>query len=161
MSNKYRPHIWVLPEDDRNRQIANGFLQDPKLNHGNIKVMPVAGGWRKVLARFEENQVRDMKRYSNRHLVLLIDFDGQEDRLDEARKSIPADLADRVFILGAWTEPERLTPSLGNYESIGRALARDCRDGRDDTWGHELLRHNLTEVTRFRRVAQPILFEQT
>lgn len=29
--NKYRPHVLVLPEDDANRQIANGFLLAPAL----------------------------------------------------------------------------------------------------------------------------------
>jgi len=27
--NQYQPHILVLPEDDANRQIANGFIQAP------------------------------------------------------------------------------------------------------------------------------------
>jgi hypothetical protein len=26
--NKYHPHVLVLPEDDANRQLANGFLLD-------------------------------------------------------------------------------------------------------------------------------------
>jgi hypothetical protein len=27
--NRYKPHIYVVPEDDANRQIANGFLLHP------------------------------------------------------------------------------------------------------------------------------------
>jgi hypothetical protein len=25
--NREKPHIWLVPEDDANRQVANGFLQ--------------------------------------------------------------------------------------------------------------------------------------
>jgi hypothetical protein len=28
MVNRYLPHVLVLPEDDANRQIANGFVLD-------------------------------------------------------------------------------------------------------------------------------------
>jgi hypothetical protein len=28
-ANKYKPHVVVLPEDDANRQLANGFLTHP------------------------------------------------------------------------------------------------------------------------------------
>lgn len=34
MSNKHKPHVIVLPEDDANRQIANGFLLDPSIKQG-------------------------------------------------------------------------------------------------------------------------------
>lgn len=30
--NRERPHVWVMPEDDANRQLVNGFLKDPSLN---------------------------------------------------------------------------------------------------------------------------------
>jgi hypothetical protein len=29
--NRYQPHVFVLPEDDANRQLANGFLLDESL----------------------------------------------------------------------------------------------------------------------------------
>jgi hypothetical protein len=35
--NKYKPHILVLPEDDANRQIANGFILEPTLNQSAIQ----------------------------------------------------------------------------------------------------------------------------
>ena len=91
-------------------------------------------------------------------MVLLIDFDGKEDRLEEAKAGIPGHLTDRVFVLGAWTEPEALKADLGSYETIGLALAKDCREGTDTTWGHDLLRHNATELDRLRKHVRPILF---
>jgi hypothetical protein len=63
-------------------------------------------------------------------MVLLIDFDGQASRVDDAKRTIPERLSDRVFILGAWTTPERLkSVGLGTYETIGSALARDLPRG--------------------------------
>jgi hypothetical protein len=69
-------------------------------------------------------------------------------------------LSDRVFVLGVLTDPERLSASLGHEtrENIGRALARECYDGTDATWGHPLLRHNAGELDRLREHVRPILF---
>ena len=92
-------------------------------------------------------------------MVLIIDFDGHEERFAFAKSKIPESLTDRVFILGAWTEPEDLNNTgLGTYEQIGSALARDCRDGTDTTWNHELLRCNAGELARLRQHVQSILF---
>jgi hypothetical protein len=149
----------VLPEDDANRQLANGFhleLDPSVLN--SIRVLPVAGGWTKVLDRFKSDQVGGMAAFPERFVVWLIDFDGQKDRLARAKADIPAHLQDRVFVLGVWTEPEALRAALGSYETIGRALAKDCREGTDTTWEHGLLRHNSGEIGRLRERIRPILF---
>jgi hypothetical protein len=68
-------------------------------------------------------------------------------------------LTGRVFILGALTEPEALKADLGSYETIGLAMARDCREETDTTWGHRLLRHNERELDRLRAKVRPILFQ--
>ena len=39
--NRYKPHVLVVPEDDANRQLANGFLQNPALNLRAIQVLPL------------------------------------------------------------------------------------------------------------------------
>lgn len=39
------PHVLVLPEDDANRQLANGFLLDGFLSGRQMLVLEVAGGW--------------------------------------------------------------------------------------------------------------------
>ncbi len=73
--------------------------------------------------------------------------------------AIPDELRDRVFIVGAWTTPEKLRTRLGiSYESIGKEIARDCMEDRYDTWQHELLRHNLGEIKRMQEGVRPILF---
>jgi hypothetical protein len=158
--NREKPHVLVLPEDDANRQLANGFLLelDPALSR-NIQVLPEAGGWGKVLDEFETDQIVGMEHYPHRFIIMLIDFDGQENRLQQAKAKIPEWLVERVFILGTSSEPEDLKRSgLGSYESIGSAMAKDCRDDTDHIWQHDLLQHNKTELDRLRQYVRPILF---
>ena len=93
-------------------------------------------------------------------MILLIDFDGNSDRLKLARLRIPQHLSDRVFVLGVLTEPEKLkSAGLGTYEIIGREIATKCRENADAIWSHELLRHNAGEVARLRQHVRPILFQ--
>ena len=99
-----------------------------------------------------------MDRYANRFMVLLIDFDGREDRLNTMMAAIPDHSKDRVFVLGAWSEPEELRQNLGSYETIGLAMAKDCRDNTEEIWAHALLRHNAGELERLRKHVRPILF---
>ena len=157
--NKHRPHVFVLPEDDANRQIAIGFALAVAMRFSRqIYILPVAGGWTQVLERFLSDEIVDMEACPDRYMVLLIDFDGIRERLGEAGSRIPEALRERVFILGVWSEPEELKRALGSYEVIGSAMARDCRQGTDTIWDHYLLRHNAGELARLRERVGPILF---
>jgi len=159
--NRFLPHVLVLPEDDRNRQLANGFRLDPGVLAPKIQVLPPAGGWGEVLTRFKSDHVGDMDAHPLGFMVLLIDFDNKEDRLGKVKAEIPGRLKDRVFVLGVWSEPEKLNAALGRpgYESIGLAMARDCREGTETTWSHDLLRHNAAQFARLRQYVRPILFQ--
>ena len=100
-----------------------------------------------------------MNRYPDRFMVLLIDFDNHPERLAEAKAEIPDHLAERVFVLGALTEPEGLKRAgLGSLEQIGLGLAKDCREGTDTLWQHPLLKHNDPELERMLQHIRPILF---
>lgn len=158
MTNRQLPHVMVLPEDDANRQLVNGFLLDPSVASRRIQVLAVAGGWTKLLDHFLADHVSYMERYPNRYMVLLIDFDGQIERLAKVKAVIPDHLSERVFVLGALHEPEELRSAIGSYETIGLAMAEDCRKETVATWGHELLRHNASELDRLREHVRPILF---
>ena len=158
--NRYQPHVLVLPEDDANRQLANGFIQDQDVSTRRIQVLEPAGGWMRVLECFKSDHVRAMETCPLRSMVLLIDFDGKKDRMNLAKEVIPSHLTERVFVLGVLTEPEDLRKaSLGSYETIGRAMAKDCREETDTTWGHDLLRHSAGEIGRLRDSVRPFLFE--
>ena len=157
--NRHQPHVLVLPEDDANSRLANGFLLDPHLSARTIQVLGEAGGWNRVLERFLSDHLGGMERYIDRFMVLLIDFDGKEERLQYVRAKVPGHLQERVFVLGSLSEPEALRRAIpGSYEEIGLALAQDCREGTDTTWGHDLLRHNASELDRLREHVRPILF---
>lgn len=117
-----------------------------------------AGGWIQVLARFKSDHISGMDRFTERRMVLLIDFDGNHHRLDDARAAIPDRLTPRVFILGALTEPEALRADLGDFETIGGAMAQDCRQETNTIWAHALLQHNQNELNRLNHDVRPILF---
>lgn len=159
--NREKPHVFVLPEDDANRQLATGFLLAVDWNRQRqMRVLEPAGGWKHVLDLFKSDHVPEMDRYPERRMVLLIDFDNNEGRLQNAKDAIPEHLVDRVFVLGALSEPEALKAALGfSCETIGSKMAKDCREGTDTTWRHDLLRHNANELDRLRERVGPILFE--
>lgn len=128
-----------------------------------MQVLEEAGGWREVLSLFKSEHSSEMDRYPNRFMILLIDFDYKrdykDDRLNEAKAAIPDHLTERVFILGAKKDPEALKRAgLGSFEEIGSSLAKDCREDRYDTWGHDMLKHNANELARLRKALRPILF---
>lgn len=158
MTNKYKPHLLVLPEDDANRQLANGFVLGVKHDR-RVQILAEAGGWRVVLEKFLSEHVGAMRKYHDRHIVLLLDFDHQEDRPDRVKAEIPADLKDRVFILGVLGEPEALRRAgLGSLEDIGSRLATECREGRRETWLHDLIRINSSELDRLQLNVCQFLF---
>jgi hypothetical protein len=162
MSNKYKPHLLILPEDDANIDLANGFQSHPGINLRAIQIEHPVGGWLKVLECFKEEHVYHMGVTPYRHMLLLLDFDNDSCRLDYSlfEKYIPENLRDRVFVLGANPEPEKLKSCVSNgYETIGQQLAKDCLDQTNTTWGHDLLKHNQTELVRMRAKVNQFLFK--
>ncbi|MDY7022787.1 MAG: hypothetical protein SWJ54_15770 [Cyanobacteriota bacterium] len=161
-SNKYQPHLIILPEDDANRQIANGFQNYLNLNIRAIQVLPEAQGWKDVVRRFEENYIPSLQQYSQRRIVLLIDFDRDDDRINYIQRFIPNNLADRVFVLGVFSEPEQLKKSTQmTFEEIGEALADNCYNSNNEFWNHQLLQHNQAELDRMIISVKPFLFNDS
>ncbi len=161
MRNRFRPHVLVLPEDDADRQIANGFQLGDGLDPGCIQVLPSCGGWLRVLECMERDQLRGLREFPQRMLVPVIDFDERANRLDEAKARIPADVQNRVFIIGARKDPERLRqtlPGRPSFESIGKALAEDCRANRRTIWGTADLECNSNELDRMTATVRGCLF---
>lgn len=158
MSNKFKPHVLVLPEDDANRQIANGFMLEPSLRQRNLQVLPPAGGWAVARDKLKAEHVPELSRLPQRIMVVLVDFDGRSERREQILGDIPHEIRKRIFVLGVFSEPERLKAALGSYEKIGRELAAGCATNTDDAWGHELLAHNAAEASRLMAIAGPVLF---
>ncbi|QSV53664.1 MAG: hypothetical protein HEP80_06995 [Dolichospermum sp. UKL201] len=162
--NKYNPHLIILPEDDHNLQIAKGFRRDLNVKDV-IQVLAVARGWKKVIKEFENNHIINMRQIPQRNILLLIDFDDQEDRFSYAEGYIPEDLRNRVFILGVKIEPRDLKKDvlknfqgIKSFENIGEALAKDCAENKNELWGHDLLIHNKPELERMILSVKPFLF---
>ncbi|MDP2431356.1 MAG: hypothetical protein Q8O33_04945 [Pseudomonadota bacterium] len=158
--NAYKPHVLVLVEDNANRDIANGFLLDPNVKARNIQVLSSSGGWSKVREDFLKTHVDGLRKYQNRYLVLLIDFDGKvTDRMAYFRQGIPDDVQDRVYLLGTRNEPEPLKKQYGDsLENIGKALAAECFRDETKLWAHDLLAHNENERKRLNERVKSILF---
>jgi len=159
-ANKDQPHVLVLPEDDANRQLALGFYVQIESNRQRrMQILRPARGWPRVMNEFVSVHSREMKNCPLRFMVLLLDFDSDIERLERLRAEVPADLRERVFIIGALRDPEDLKETIQlSYEEIGSDLAKDCREDTDTIWGHELLRHNASELDRLRQDVRPILF---
>lgn len=159
MSNNYKPHLIVFPEDDANRQIAVGFLNNQNLNDRNISLLKAAGGWKRVIDIFLEDHVSKMQRFSERRFVLLIDFDRDPNRLNYVRERIPKDSKDRVFIIGVFSEPEELRNDIKmSFEKIGETLASECYQNTNKIWNHRLLEHNRNELKQIISSVKPFLF---
>ena len=159
--NKYKPHVYVIPEDRRDAQIANGFAQHPGVMTRQIQVVEEAGGWPEVLKTFKEEYLPLLFQNQDTHVVMIIDFDEAiEERRARFNAEIPDGVRNRVFVIGPRNTPESLRQSLGKkYEDIGRSLADDCGGDRTDTWGHELLQHNEPDRVRLFQTVKSFLFE--
>ena len=131
------------------------------VNRHQMQLLEPSGGWTKVIQSFEDTHVRALRKFPERFLVLIIDFDGIDSRLADAQAAIPNDLKSRVFILGARTTPEnvkRSIPRLHSFEKIGRALAEDCEARTLTTWSEQELSCNLDEAERMQTTLHPCLF---
>ncbi len=161
-SNKYREHLVVLPEDDANRQIVLGFLLNSEVINRVIQVKNSLGGWTKVKGALTDEYVSLLRQFKLKMVLLLIDFDMDKDRLSKIQEEIPAELRDRVFVLGSLSNAEALReiPDVKSLEGIGKALAQDCVDKTKKVWEHDLLAHNQDELARMIKIVKPFLFLQ-
>ncbi len=160
--NKYAPHVYVIPEDDADRQIADGFVLHPRVRETRIQVVPPAGGWPKVLMTFRDEYIPKLRDHPNSHVVMLIDFDDQvEKRKADFEQAIPAEFKTRVFVIGSKHTPEALKKEVKkrSFEEIGKSLADDCDAGTAALWGHEQLIHNEADRLRLVETVIPFLFE--
>ncbi len=150
----------MIPEDDADRQIADGFVLHPRVRDARIQVVPPAGGWSKVLETFRDEYIPKLRAYRDAHVVMLIDFDGQvERRKADFERKIPAEFKTRVFVIGSKYTPETLRSELGqSFEAIGNSLADDCEGGTAVLWDHEQLSHNDADRQRLDQTVKPFLF---
>jgi hypothetical protein len=158
--NREKEHFLVLPEDDANRQIVIGFINDLNVDNSAIQVLPIADGWKKAVEQLTIDDGLRLRQYPQRRIILIIDFDKKENRLSYVESQIPKDLKERVFVLGVQSNPQKLKSDIKkSFEEIGKALAQDCSDNTNELWGHKLLTHNKTELERMVSSVKPFLFK--
>jgi hypothetical protein len=158
--NKFLPHVFVIPEDRADEQIANGFVLHDQVDTRQIQVLQCADGWGDVLEKFEIEYIPYLKNHRDGYVILLIDFDLQYDgRRERFDKAVPGDLKNRVFVVGAKETPETLRQALGmRFEDIGLSLAEDCYQGTVDLWNHDLLSQNEPDRIRLLETVRSIVF---
>ena len=126
--NKYKKHVYILPEDEHDQDLANGFVRHPSCI-GRLDILKPAGGWNKALDSLNDVHAKEMRRFTDRYMVLLVDFDNVSNRREDAEKRVPADLKERVFLIGSQKEPKDLSIELGiSRVKIGFKLAQECAD---------------------------------
>ena len=166
MTNKYADHLLVLPEDDANRRLVNGFLMNVGVMYRRIAVLPEARGWENVMAALQDRAfINGLIAYPKRHLLLSIDFDGKvEARLTgyaDAVAALPAAIRDRIYLLGSLETPERIRAACGlQFEDIGKRLASECPPPpAGSLWSHAHMQQNAPELSRLVAQVQPFLFQ--
>jgi hypothetical protein len=123
--------VLLIPEDRALGDIAIGF----RSRVAHLRVEPPVGGKARLREQLVTQEIEKLRRFPNRFLVLVRDFDGQ--RLTDLRDAIPDDLQHRVFILGPLNEAEDLRAELlssnrldpNTWERIGQLLADECLSG--------------------------------
>lgn len=158
--NKYREHVFVIPEDRANEQVANGFILQDQIDLRRIQVLPCADGWPGVREKLVAEYVEYLRSNEKGHVVLIVDFDGQYPTRREAFCEVtPDDVADRVFVIGVRDNPEATRQIFGrSFEEIGLSLAADCSTGANEVWGHEHFLHNEPDLIRLKQIVGPFLF---
>lgn len=158
MSNKYKDHLLILPEDDANKDLALGFVNSLAKGANAVQIESVAGGWSAARDRLG-GLLPSLRRFDKRRVLVLVDFDESGTRREDVLGGVPEALKHRVFVLGVWSEPEALQKALGRRarEAIGEDLARECLGASTAHWGHPLLAHNAGELARLRADVLPFL----
>jgi hypothetical protein len=156
--NKFIDHLLIVPEDDANKDLAVGFQKIIRRGVNAILIENVAGGWPSARDRLG-SLFSSMQRFPRRRVLVLVDHDLSGTRRENVLRDVPANLQDRVFLLGVWSDPEELQRALGHRsrEAIGEALARECSEGTHKDWKHPLLAHNAPELARLREHVLPFL----
>ncbi|NJL47897.1 MAG: hypothetical protein HC929_10930 [Leptolyngbyaceae cyanobacterium SM2_5_2] len=159
-ANRQQEHILVLPEDRANEEIINGFINNLNINANIIEVGRPSGGWKKVLDIFVKAHIPELRKHPKRIMILVIDFDLAQNRLEYIGNKIPEDFKNQVFILSSFSNPEKLrTEVKKSFEDIGKTLAQDCFDHTETLCSHELLQHNQNELIRIAPLVRPFLFD--
>ncbi|OOF45076.1 hypothetical protein [Rodentibacter trehalosifermentans] len=164
MANKYRKHLFILCEDDINKEISKGITEQLDLNPTNIiHYEKIARGWEKCFSLLEHKYIPELLDIPERYLLIVMDFDGQFDERMNKFKLIldnSSELSERVFLVGAAAEPETLKANLklsGHNDDVGRQLFDDCNAESSQYWCSSELVHNKDEIERLKKTTSSFI----
>lgn len=156
--NKFKPHLFIVPEDEADERIANGFQLHLEVA-GEVQIMPAAGGWKKVINTILVEYVPILKSNGNAHVIGIIDCDNDSERIAKQLATFPADLRERIFVIGANANPEVFKNAVKmKFEQIGEKLAAECFSDQFELWNHEMLSYAAGEVVRAKNTLRTFLF---
>lgn len=150
--NYYKKHLYVILEDEEYQKIMIGVNLSQHVNDGVIKICNFSDGWGKVFKDLE-NSINLLKKFTDRHIVLLMDFDHDfETRIEEFRKLVPSEFKNRIFILGIdHKESEDLAKYFKcNAENVGKKLVENCPNSDLSNWENIHLSCNKPEIMRMK-----------
>ena len=156
--NKFKPHLFIVPEDDADRQIAVGFQMHLEAK-GEMQIVDVARGWLKVVGVIKDEYVPLLKNNLNSHVLGIIDCDKDVDRIAEQLENFPEDIRNRIFLLGVNENPQEFKRSAKmHFAEIGEKLADECYKDELDLWNHEMLSYSSSEALRAKDVLRELVF---
>lgn len=156
--NKFKPHLFIVPEDDADRQIAVGFQMHLEAK-GEMQIVDVARGWLKVVGVIKDEYVPLLKNNLNSHVLGIIDCDKDADRIAGQLENFPEDIRNRIFLLGVNENPQEFKRSAKmHFAEIGEKLADECYKDELDLWNHEMLSYSSSEALRAKDVLRELVF---
>lgn len=158
--NKYKDCLLILPEDRRLSEVVNGYLITGQRNQRKFQILPYERGWKHVFNRIKELK-KDLDKYPNLRILLVIDFDKDQNRLNEFTEEIGEKYIERMFILGPYENVEALKRccKTTSAEQVGKILAQTSpkSNSQDNPWKGEQLSMFSKEIKRFFCAVEPCL----
>jgi hypothetical protein len=165
-----KPCVYLVCEDQRNVDFANGFRDYKQINQRRLKMeSEPAGGRAKTPALLKKEYIARLKKEQESHVVVFLDFDAEAPHekinkcLDDA--GVDYELRSRVYFLGTRKNPEAFRNANSqnaskSYEELGKQLAEACAQNNQSQWlEDDHLKHNEPELVRLISNVRPILFD--
>lgn len=160
--NKYRDCLYILAEDRKLSEVVNGYLIAKVRNQRKFKILPYDRGWRHVFDKIKDFK-KDLDRYPDLRILLIIDFDSDYNRLNKFTEEIGEEYAERMFVLGPYDNVEALKRCCNttSTEQVGKLLAQTSPRSslQDNPWKGEQLNMFSSEIERFFCAVSPFLCE--
>lgn len=150
-----KPYLIVLFEDGAYQDFFNGFRSHIRVTR-QIHAKPVLKGVEKIKHEISDEKsitLKEMKKYEAAILLVLIDSDKRESRVQDMMERVPDFIRDRIFIISSAKNAEKTNSFFGGgkKEKLGWKLAESCINGACELWREDPLAHNVAMIERFQQ----------